>query len=179
MNTPFDFGRLTEHDRGIAAQFIGSLYRPPDLVIAPAGVGEYLFRWYAVPHNRDANVYFHIQTASDPERPLHDHPWDSTSVILAGGYMEILDTKPSDTWPEYAVSQSRVTVRRHPGDTIFRPSHWAHRLILPAEIPYSMSLFSTGPKVREWGFWENGAFRPFHDVTVETEGKSSWKGSME
>lgn len=174
MNAPFDFGRLTEHDRGVASQFIGSLYRPPDLIIAPAGIGEYLFRWHVVPRNEHANVYFHIQTASDPERPLHDHPWDSTSVILAGGYDEIMNEKPQ--WlpsPEWV-----YTRRRLPGDTIFRPSHWAHRLILPSDIPYSMSLFSTGPKVRGWGFWEDGKFRRYQDVTEETDGRSSWKGSM-
>jgi len=94
-NPPFDFaGRVTDHDKEIASQYIGSLYRPPDLVIAPKGYGEYLFRWYVIPRNREANVYFHIQTQSDPERPLHDHPWDNTSVILSGGYDEIIDTEP-------------------------------------------------------------------------------------
>lgn len=168
----FDFQRLYPADREIAFTMIGPL-RPPDLVIAPAGHGEYLYRWYVIPRNREANVYFHIQTASDPERPLHDHPWDSTSVILAGGYRESICRSP-DRDTGYS------TLDRKPGDVIFRPASWAHRLFLPKNVPYSMSLFSTGPKVREWGFWEQGRFRPYTEVTVETEGRSTWKqGGME
>lgn len=174
-NPPFDFaGRCNEHDRMIASRFIGSLYRPPDLIIAPAGHGEYLFRWYVVPRNKEANVYFHVQTQSDPERPLHDHPWDSTSAILAGGYDEIVCEEP---W----ICNSPIHYqrkKRKPGDVIFRPASWAHRLILPVGVPYSMSLFSTGPKVRDWGFWDKNGFIPFSEVTVETNGHSSWKRSM-
>jgi hypothetical protein len=119
-NPPFDFhARCSERDCATAALYIGSLYRPPDLIIAPAGVGEYLFRWYVVPRNHEGNVYFHVQTASDPERPLHDHPWDNTSVILAGGYMEIIDTEPEIDHP------TRYTVRRRKGDVIHRPATWA------------------------------------------------------
>ncbi len=174
MNSPFDFaGRVSEKDQGIASKFIGSLYRPPDLVIAPAGHGEYLFRWWVVPHNTDANVYFHVQTKSDPERPLHDHPWDSTSVILAGGYEELLDKHPKFWAP------SVENYVRKPGDVIHRPATWAHRLILPSTIPYSMSLFSTGPKVREWGFWMEDGWMPFDRVTTTVDGKSHFnKGSM-
>lgn len=170
QNQPFDFAnRTTEHDQHIAAQIIGSLYRPPDLIIAPAGHGEYLFRWYVIPRNRDANVYFHIQTQSDPERPLHDHPWDNTSVILAGGYKEILDVDPDG-------ERTGLLYKRRPGDVIFRKATWAHRLLRPEEIPYTMSLFTTGPKIREWGFWTTTGWMPFNEVTTETDGKSQWKG---
>lgn len=178
MNLPFDFaGRISEHDREIAARYIGSLYRPPDLVIAPAGHGEYLFRWYIAPRNHDANVYFHVQTQSDPERPLHDHPWDSTSVILAGGYDEML--AKLNRWEDgtEALTEPRGFARK-PGDVIHRPAAWAHRLILPSHIPYSMSLFSTGPKVRDWGFWTDNGWIAFENMTVETAGKSQWKESM-
>lgn len=170
MNAPFDFaGRISEHDREIAHNYIGSLYRPPDLVIAPEGHGEYLFRWYVVPRNREANVYFHIQTASDPERPLHDHPWDSTSVILAGGYEEVIDTEPGSL-----LEGTRYRIARKPGDVVHRPATWAHRLLLWSDQPYSMSLFTTGPKVRDWGFWFGDRFVAFNDITKETDGMSVW-----
>lgn len=171
MNQPFDFSRISEHDQCIASQFIGSLYRPPDLVIAPAGHGEYLYRWYVTPHSKDANIYFHVQTASDPERPLHDHPWDSTSVILAGGYEEIIDKDPEQYWD---ISQGAECWTRIPGDVILRRANWAHRLILPAHIPYSMSLFTTGPKVRDWGFWLKDGWIAFNEITIETDGNSTW-----
>lgn len=178
-NSPFDFaGRISERDKEIASRFIGSLYRPPDLVIAPAGHGEYLFRWYVAPHNEDANVYFHIQTASDPERPLHDHPWDCTSFILAGGYEEIIDTEPELTdkfsGRDFNPTPSISRCARKVGDVIHRPATWAHRLILPSDVPYSMSLFSTGPKVRDWGFWTKRGFVTWKEITIETEGGSTW-----
>lgn len=176
MNQPFDFaGRINEHDQEIAARYIGSLYRPPDLVIAPAGHGEYLFRWHLIDRNRDANVYFHVQTQSDPERPLHDHPWDSTSVILAGGYDEIIDHSPGTLY----LRRGPYTSIRVPGDVIYRPATWAHRLILPPNVSYSMSLFTTGPKVRDWGFWTDKGWVAFNDMTVETDGKSQWKGKID
>lgn len=173
-NQPFDFaGRISEHDKEIASRFIGSLYRPPDLVIAPAGHGEYLFRWHVIPHNHDANVYFHIQTQSDPERPLHDHPWDSTSVILAGGYSEIWDTQPHLAAMGAAGTQQKAF--RAPGEVIFRKATWAHRLIKPATIGYSMSLFSTGPKIRDWGFWTENGWVDYDNITHTENGVSSWK----
>lgn len=172
-NLPFDFaGRISEPDREVASIYIGSLYRPPDLVIAPAGCGEYLFRWHIIPQNRSGNVYFHIQTESDPERPLHDHPWDSTSVILAGGYIELINPAPGES----ECHTSRVD--RKPGDVIHRPGTWAHRLILPTHIPYSMSLFSTGPKVKDWGFWMKNGWVSYGEVTRTENGHSSWKESM-
>lgn len=169
-NRPFDFShRVSEHDREIAHNYIGSLYRPPDLVIAPEGHGEYLFRWYVAHRNRQGNVYFHVQTASDPERPLHDHPWDNTSVILSGGYDEIICMEPDNS------ECPTVTVQRRAGDVIHRPATWGHRLILPEGFKYTMTLFVTGPKVREWGFWHNQEFTPYQDVTVLEDGKSKWK----
>lgn len=178
----FDFSRVTEHDRELASQYIGSLYREPDLIIAPAGHGEYIFRWWLVPHNKEANVYFHIQTASDPERPLHDHPWDNTSVILAGGYDEITQhvygtgakARLSSVEKDGFMGGQHIHSRR-PGQTIHRIASTAHRLILPTHIPYSMSLFMTGPKVRDWGFWTDDGWVSYETVTRTENGLSTWK----
>lgn len=134
---------IDEEHWGLACRHIGSLYRPPDITIAPDG-NPYLYRWHVIPRNRDANVYFHVQVASDPERPLHDHPWDNTSYILAGGYDELVEVNP------YA---QRQIFRRRPGDIVHRPAEQAHRLILPGDRRYTISLFVTGPTVRNWGFW--------------------------
>ena len=118
----------------------------PDLTIAPDGE-PYLYRWHLIPQNKVGNVYFHIQVRSDPERPLHDHPWDNMSNIISGGYTEILNTTPE------CGQFTEFTRERLPGEVITRRAHWAHRLILPEDVPYTMTLFSTGPKIRDWGFW--------------------------
>lgn len=119
--------------------------RAPDLVIEPDGV-PYIYRWHIIPRNEVANVYLHVQTASDPARPLHDHEYDNQSVILAGGYEEIIQPRPSYGTP------ARCT--RYVGETIHRRAEEAHRLLLPEGVPYAMSLFTTGPRRREWGFWQ-------------------------
>lgn len=130
----------------------------PDLVIAPDGE-PYLYRWYLMPcggyykpngQKREIpsyrnSVMLHIQTNSDPERPYHDHPWDNQSVILAGGYEEHIQSTPPHG--------HTATEWRRPGDVIVRAATEAHRLILPDGVPYTMTVFSTGPKVRDWGFW--------------------------
>lgn len=153
----FDFSKFSDHDKELAHGFIGSLYREPDLIIYGNSDEPYLYRWWVTPYEREgANVFFHVQIASDPDRPLHDHPWDNMSVILSGGYMERLQHTPPDG---HVLDYQRKT-----GDVIFRKAEFAHRLILPPTIPYTMTLFSTGPNVREWGFWMRKGWVNNHEV---------------
>lgn len=112
--------------RGIIAS------RPPDFTIG----ADYLRRWWVVPRNDFANVYLHEFRRSDDDRALHDHPWASTSVILSGRYLEHT--------PE-------GSFLRAAGDVVSRPAEALHRIeIFEGEAP--VSLFFTGPAVREWGF---------------------------
>jgi hypothetical protein len=136
---------LSEEDWGIAVRYIGSLYRPPDLTIAPDGE-PYIYRWYVTPRSSQANVYFHVQVKDDPDRPLHDHPWDNMSTILAGGYIEHIQSHPPHG--------ETILLTRRPGDVVFRRAKEAHRLFMPAGVPYTMTQFTTGPKIRSWGFWD-------------------------
>lgn len=174
----FDPSILNHHDRMLAELILGDggrIYKP-DLVISLCGE-PYLFRWYVVPCNPEANVYFHIQVASDPERPLHDHPWDNTSVILAGGYQEILNKVPAYFFKHGQMHriEAEQLVRR-PGDVIYREATWAHRLILPENIPYTLTLFTAGPMLRKWGFWFADGWRPYDEVTeVREDGSAVFK----
>lgn len=106
--------------------------RPPDMVIGD----DYLHRWYLIPRNRWCNVYLHRYMGSDDDRALHDHPWPSLSWMLYGALIEH-DQRGS-----------------HPitgGDWRFRRPAYAHRLELVSHE--AVTLFMTGPRVREWGFW--------------------------
>ncbi|WP_196801923.1 hypothetical protein [Thioalkalivibrio sp. ALE19] len=105
--------------------------RPPDFVIGD----DYLLRWYVIPRNRLCNIYLHCVQKSDEDRALHDHPWASFSWILSGTYREHM---PHGT---------RLMT---PGRRAFRRSSAPHRLEA-VDAPV-ISLFLTGPKVREWGF---------------------------
>jgi hypothetical protein len=160
--------QLTEEDYSCAVKLLGAdeHMRPrlwyPDLVLAPDGA-PYIYRWYLVGSPSDtqppASVMLHIQVASDPKRPLHDHPWSNMSVIVSGGYEELLQANP----PRGEIERRL----RQPGDIIFRGAHEAHRLLLPPSVPYAMTIFSTGPKVRDWGFWYDYEWR-HHDRCIAT-----------
>ncbi len=147
-------------------------HRAPDLTIAPDGT-DYMFRWHIILRNEvGANVYLHLQVADDPERPLHDHPWDNQSVILSGGYKEIVCPKPG-AFGQYQVTHERLV---RTGDVVHRRAEEAHRLFLLPGVPYTISLFSTGPVRREWGFWFEDGWRPQTDVITETaDGRSIFK----
>ena len=142
----------------------------PSLTIAPDG-NPYLFRWHLIERNSDrGNVYLHLQIASDPERPLHDHPWDNMSVILAGGYDEI--------WDQFPDRPGSVVVRElRKGDTVFRKAEEAHRLVLP-NVRYAMTLFTTGPKIREWGFWYPDGWHHSAQHVAERGGQSVHIGGL-
>ena len=110
----------------------GKLQLPPDFVIGD----NYLRRWWIVPRNPFANVYLHEILHSDDDRALHDHPWDNRTFVLEGGYIEHT--------PE-------GVFERKAGDVIARKASDAHRLEIP-EGGRAVSIFMTGPVIREWGF---------------------------
>jgi NTP pyrophosphatase (non-canonical NTP hydrolase) len=107
--------------------------RAPDFVIG----ANYLRRWWVIPRNPFANVYLHEICRSDDDRALHDHPWDNISVLISGGYREHLP--------------DGVVIDRRAGDVVQRKASDLHRLELIDDVP-AVSLFITGPKVRDWGF---------------------------
>lgn len=109
--------------------------RDPDFVIGPVD-NPYLRRWWIVPRNELCNVYLHEVLRSDDDRALHDHPWANTSMIVSGGYHE--HTPDGVFW-------------REPGWVGHREATALHRLVVP-EGGRAVTLFMTGPIVREWGF---------------------------
>lgn len=126
----------------------GILPRRPDFIIGTGSAnGEYLHRWWIVPRNKWFNFYLHKIIRSDDDRALHDHPWWNLSVILAGGYYEIV---PRDPGSFDAASAGHRRVWRAPGSIVLRPARAAHRLEVGPKPCWS--LFVTGPRVRNWGF---------------------------
>lgn len=98
---------------------------------------EYLRRWWIVPRNLACNVYLHEFSGSDDDRAMHDHPWDNTSYILSGRYIE---HTPAGRF------------LRQEGDVVQRRATDQHRIEVFEGEPPVLTLFITGPKVREWGF---------------------------
>lgn len=119
--------------------------REPDLTIG-GEQSPYLRRWFLLPRGDEPSCYFHQFLRDDDDRALHDHPWDSISIVLHAGYVE---RTPDGE------------VLRQPGDVVPRDALSRHRVILlrdEAGRPRPcFTLFLTGRRVRDWGFWCPGA----------------------
>ncbi len=129
--------------------------RKPDEVITrsmgkavdeAADVDGYMQRWFLIrkmTHSDLENAYLHHFLRSDPE-DMHCHPWDNTTVVINGGYIE--------RTPE-------GIFHRKAGDIVHRKAADIHAIV---EIDRgTTSLFLTGKKVREWGFYSEHGFVPW------------------
>ena len=121
----------------------------------------YLLRWWMIPRNSFFNVYLHKFLRDDIDRALHDHPWTSLSLVLRGGYYEITDK--GKRW--YG-----------PASLIFRSATHRHRIVLPKPGRPAWTLFMTGRKRREWGFWCPQGFVPWRDFVAADDAGRVGKG---
>lgn len=115
--------------------------RTPDFIIGD----NYLRRWWIIPRNRFFNIYLHEINKSDDDRALHDHPWWNLSIVLQGGYTEVV---PSGSY------------LRKAGQFILRSGKTLHRLVIP-KGGQAVTLFITGPNYRPWGFACPKGWRPW------------------
>lgn len=172
--------------------------RAPDFTIH-RGAGVYLRRWYIIPRNRWFNMYLHHFVQSDDPRALHDHPWWSCSIILRGGYYEVVPkleptridarTHTDLLYGPRLSEKYRRAFAHHYQDTkkIWRPARsirWrgalaAHRIELATDGPdwkghpverQAWTLFITGPVERKWGFWCKRGWVPYDEYVAKVEG---------
>lgn len=113
--------------------------RPPDQLVGDPDA-PYIFRWRLWPKNPLINAYLHNVVRADDEAALHDHPWPSVSIMLAGTIDET-----------FAARKGEKVRKLRAGDVVLRKSRFAHRLS-PVLTEPAWTLFITGPRVREWGF---------------------------
>ena len=106
---------------------------PADRILDPTGQ-PYLER-YHLTHTRDRSVRYHHWLGSDHQRAMHDHPWDSVTVVLAGHLIEHTPHGDRDL---------------HPGDVVIRHARDPHALELDSDDAWT--VFTTGPLTRTWGF---------------------------
>lgn len=118
--------------------------RDPDIIID----GDYLHRWYVIPRNRFFNIYLHKFGRSDDDRALHDHPWYSVSVLLRGEFLE------------HSFKGKRHIPWLFP---VFRTAKFAHRLeVVKGPV---WTIFITGPRLRDWGFYCPKGWRHWKEFT--------------
>lgn len=134
--------------------------REPDFVIGD----RYLLRWFLIPRNNYLNVYLHHFLHSDDDRALHDHPYWSISLCLWGSSIEHL-----------AAGRSR-TIRQ--GSIVLRSAAASHRIEL-RDGTDCWTLFVTGPRIREWGFYCPRGWRHWRDYTKPSSSGQVGRGCGE
>lgn len=133
--------------------------RPPDFIIQRDGK-PYLRRWYAVPRTYGCNMYIHHIVQDDMDGALHDHPWDNTTLVLKGSYVEVTPTGEH---------------LRLAGDVIHRKAEDLHRLVL---LPggEAWTLFLTAEARREWGFRCGDRWVPWREFVDPVDSGKVGKG---
>lgn len=181
----------------IAARIASLMMTKPHFRINSEG-DFYLDRWYVIPRNLWFNIYLHHTLRDDDPQALHDHPWWNVSLVLKGGYWEVMPggkfmhmaASRTETHSAMAASLFQPPFKRKwrgPGSIVLRRATDAHRLELTdmdgpvdgwgdpiddVEKKTSWSLFITGSKRRTWGFWMPEGWVPFDRVTRQVPGGS-------
>jgi len=120
------------------------------------GGKDYLERHFIL-KIKGRSVYLHRFWDSDPGNDLHDHPWYNISIVLKGEYIEHL--------------QDGSSIRRKAGDICFRTARTAHRIeIEPGWEGKVWTLFLTGKRYRQWGFYTPNGWVEASEIT-EVKGR--------
>lgn len=109
----------------------------------PADTAEYMERYWLIPEswNLPFAVRIHIIKAGDTERHLHDHPFSFRTFILSGSYIE---------------ERNLCGYVRKRGETYRLPHNVPHRIHDLMASPFAegvVTLFVTGKRIQQWGFY--------------------------
>lgn len=89
------------------------------------------------------SLYLHYFYRGDEDWALHNHPWGfSMSLILTNGYIE-------ERWTPGGIKKHIL----RPGSINIIRSNDFHRVDLIHPERGAWTLFLTGRRVQEWGFW--------------------------
>ena len=107
----------------------------------------YLRRWRIV-QTPWFGIYLHKIAMPDKDRDLHDHPWPFVSVVLRGGYDELLRPNadfPGSEWSQYGLRRGWLSIG-------LRRATDAHRITKLHRTP-TWTLVLVGARRRSWGFY--------------------------
>lgn len=123
---------------------------------------EWLSQWIV--------IRLHNTLMSDPAPHLHDHPAWNLSIVLKGGYWELLPDRDGllEPFRHLAIFHRELVQHRHlrtaertvamwrgPGCVVYRAATARHRLILQAGKP-SWSIWMRGRTTQKFGFYVDG-----------------------
>jgi len=99
-------------------------------------------------------IYVHFIYREDLDPVPHDHPWRFWSLVLRGGYTELLR-------PDARLADSDRPSAHLRGSVHHFPLSSAHRIT--AVQPGTVTLVLVGRKVRTWGFYDQSRGNAFVD----------------
>ena len=134
----------------------------------------YLRRFYITPRRRNEagvetgdhrgyGIYLHYFYMGDEDRELHNHPWKTAmSYILCGGYLEERKNNLTNEVETRDVSAGQLNLIRN---TDF------HRVILKPGVKHTWTIFFSGERVQDWGFWDRdtGEYTKHKDFVVDED----------
>lgn len=126
----------------------------------------YLRRWWVIPRNNYFNIYLHNMLRDDDDI-LHDHMYWSFSLCLSGRLREVYQLHPAET-PFHAASE-RLIRDVEQGSISIRSPEMAHQLVV---VETAWTIFITGPRIKEWGFWCPKGFRHWKDYVALSQDPS-------
>lgn len=115
------------------------LFKTVKKIISKEGVLH--FKRFAIIECKYFNIYVHTILQADKDLHLHDHPWSYTSIVLKG---ELVEQTRGNKFTNLKLF-----------DVIERDAEESHK-IFELKTPSVTTLFFTGPRKRDWGYWVKG-----------------------
>ena len=124
-------------------------------------------------------LYLHRIHTPDVDRDPHTHPWWFVSLVLSGGYDELVWDHPEDIGSPAARDAIRWARKRTRGRWSLRTvgRSQAHRITDVRGVLWTLVL--TGPRRASWGFWTPMGFVDWRDYLTAgemTEDAALWGG---
>lgn len=112
--------------------------------------------WWKFP----ISIRLHHICLPDPDRHLHDHPWNARTVILRGGYSEVRPFELPFVLSRIGIPPPEGALHvRAAGDTVAIGFGEYHRIV--SVQPDTWTLFITGRYRGTWGFSVDGVKVPW------------------
>jgi hypothetical protein len=112
----------------------------------------YLTRWRIV-QTPWFGIYLHRIRTPDSDRWMHNHPFDFISIVLRGGYAEVV----AGDAPNAVFGEQEVRV--HDKWSVHRMDRM-HFHEIKTVHPNTWTLVLVGPRVQDWGFATDEGFVP-------------------
>ncbi len=105
-------------------------------------------------------IYLHDIFEPDGNRDPHNHPWSFISIVLRGGYVEVVLDEPGQ---ERTVGPERPTIKVHKRFSVHRmDADSAHRIITAK--PRLKTLIIRGRRnPKGWGFFTYDGYVPWQE----------------